>query len=241
MSANNVASYVTGMVRGATKSLTIDMGFVLEGTAPWEIPEALLGGLRLRKLDLAAAKRIDTQNELPLRRPEFLPLNPQMEDYLQVGNVTLVHRRLVGTRIQLTSLLPCTCAMGAEHPPLWLAPPAPLQDQAEGTGIAGEGSDDAQPPLTPPQPSPTPDKAGAAPSASAVRMQASTLAGDSKAAATPGSATAFGMRHRTTNSRGQSTASSLTGPAAPQNGGSVPGTPDRPTPFMGAANGQASD
>ncbi len=31
ISANNVASYVTGLVRGATRSLVIDMGFVLEG------------------------------------------------------------------------------------------------------------------------------------------------------------------------------------------------------------------
>ncbi len=31
ISANAVASYVTGLVRGATRSLVIDMGFVLEG------------------------------------------------------------------------------------------------------------------------------------------------------------------------------------------------------------------
>uniref|UniRef100_A0A6S8KGU1 Protein ENHANCED DISEASE RESISTANCE 2 C-terminal domain-containing protein n=1 Tax=Dunaliella tertiolecta TaxID=3047 RepID=A0A6S8KGU1_DUNTE len=83
VSANNVASYVTAMVRGATKSLTIDMGFVLEGTAPWELPEALLGGLRLKKLDLAAAKKIDTKNEIPLKPPQLLNLDPKMEGYLQ--------------------------------------------------------------------------------------------------------------------------------------------------------------
>lgn len=31
ISCNQVAAYVTGLVRGATKSLVIDMGFVLEG------------------------------------------------------------------------------------------------------------------------------------------------------------------------------------------------------------------
>ncbi|KAF5830177.1 hypothetical protein DUNSADRAFT_14931 [Dunaliella salina] len=83
VSANNVASYVTAMVRGATKSLTIDMGFVLEGTAPWELPEALLGGLRLKKLDLAAAKKIDTKNEIPLKPPQMLGLDPKMDSYLE--------------------------------------------------------------------------------------------------------------------------------------------------------------
>ncbi|GFH11115.1 DUF1336 domain-containing protein [Haematococcus lacustris] len=57
ISANKVASYVTGLVRGATKSLVIDMGFVLEGTTPWEVPEALLGAMRLNHLDLAFAKK----------------------------------------------------------------------------------------------------------------------------------------------------------------------------------------
>ena len=57
-------------VRGATKSLVIDMGFVLEGTAPWELPECLLGALRLPHLDTKLAHKIDvTQPEIPLRPP----------------------------------------------------------------------------------------------------------------------------------------------------------------------------
>lgn len=55
-----------GMVRGATKSLVIDLGFVLEGQRPEELPEALLGAFRLNHLDCTQAKRIDTTRELPL-------------------------------------------------------------------------------------------------------------------------------------------------------------------------------
>ncbi|KAG2492963.1 hypothetical protein HYH03_008870 [Edaphochlamys debaryana] len=67
ISANSVANYVTGMVRGATQSLGIDMSFVLEGTAPWELPECLLGAFRLDKLDCkSAAKDLDWSKELPL-------------------------------------------------------------------------------------------------------------------------------------------------------------------------------
>lgn len=33
-------------------------GFVLEGTAPWELPEALLGTLRLNHLDVKTAKMV---------------------------------------------------------------------------------------------------------------------------------------------------------------------------------------
>jgi hypothetical protein len=54
------------MVRGATKSLVIDLGFVLEGQHPEELPEALLGAFRLNYLDCTTAKKIDTSRELPL-------------------------------------------------------------------------------------------------------------------------------------------------------------------------------
>ncbi|KAG2452092.1 hypothetical protein HYH02_003127 [Chlamydomonas schloesseri] len=73
ISANNVASYVTGLVRGATRSLVIDMGFVFEGTTPWELPEALLGTLRLYNLDCRNAKLIDVNHEIPLRPPTVAP------------------------------------------------------------------------------------------------------------------------------------------------------------------------
>jgi hypothetical protein len=73
VSANQVAAYVTGLVRGATKNLVIDMGFVLEGTAPWELPECLLGCLRLNYLDIAKAKPLDLSKEIPLKRAAIPP------------------------------------------------------------------------------------------------------------------------------------------------------------------------
>ncbi|GIM10649.1 hypothetical protein Vretimale_14246 [Volvox reticuliferus] len=66
ISANSVANYVTGMVRGATTSLDIDLAFVLEGTAPWELPECLLGAFRLTRLDCNAATPLDWSRALPL-------------------------------------------------------------------------------------------------------------------------------------------------------------------------------
>jgi hypothetical protein len=68
-----------GMVRGATKSLVIDLGFVLEGQRPEELPEALLGAFRLNHLDCGQAQRIDNTQELPLLpRPVQQPQLAQM-------------------------------------------------------------------------------------------------------------------------------------------------------------------
>lgn len=69
VSANATAAYVTSLVRSATKSLVIDMGFVLEGKTPWELPEALLGCLRLNFLDIKEAKMLDVDKEIPLLPP----------------------------------------------------------------------------------------------------------------------------------------------------------------------------
>jgi|LauGreSBDMM110SN_4_FD.fasta_scaffold307206_1 hypothetical protein len=41
-------------------------GFVLEGTTPWELPEVLLGTLRLNYLDIKLAKPLDLGEEIPL-------------------------------------------------------------------------------------------------------------------------------------------------------------------------------
>lgn len=56
----------SGQVRSCTKSLVIDMGFVLEGTEVWELPECLLGAMRMHRLDLAGLKTLDMSQELPL-------------------------------------------------------------------------------------------------------------------------------------------------------------------------------
>ncbi|GAX78760.1 hypothetical protein CEUSTIGMA_g6197.t1 [Chlamydomonas eustigma] len=66
ISANTVASYATGMCRGAAQSLVIDMGFVLEGSTPWELPECLLGALRLNHLEVGKAKPLNMEAEIPL-------------------------------------------------------------------------------------------------------------------------------------------------------------------------------
>ncbi|WIA14192.1 hypothetical protein OEZ85_002731 [Tetradesmus obliquus] len=66
VTSSSAAAYITGMVRGATKSLVIDLGFVLEGQHSEELPEALLGAFRLNHLDCTTAKKIDTSRELPL-------------------------------------------------------------------------------------------------------------------------------------------------------------------------------
>eukprot|EP00882_Tetradesmus_deserticola_P016640 GHRQ01017780.1.p1 GENE.GHRQ01017780.1~~GHRQ01017780.1.p1 ORF type:complete len:445 (+),score=238.81 GHRQ01017780.1:224-1558(+) len=66
VTSSSAAAYITGMVRGATKSLVIDLGFVLEGQRAEELPEALLGAFRLNHLDCTTAQRIDTSRELPL-------------------------------------------------------------------------------------------------------------------------------------------------------------------------------
>jgi len=49
ISAERSAAYVTSMVRGMTKSLVIDLTFALEGQAAHELPEVLLGAVRMSR------------------------------------------------------------------------------------------------------------------------------------------------------------------------------------------------
>ncbi|CAI5719004.1 unnamed protein product [Hyaloperonospora brassicae] len=53
-----VANRVVGLVSGYTKKLVIDMGFVLEGQSPDELPERLFGSVRLVHLDLDVAEKL---------------------------------------------------------------------------------------------------------------------------------------------------------------------------------------
>jgi hypothetical protein len=78
VSSSSAAAYITGMVRGATKSLVIDMAFLFEGQASHELPETLIGGMRLHHLDLAAAKKLDLSRELPLLQPAPSRRGPEL-------------------------------------------------------------------------------------------------------------------------------------------------------------------
>lgn len=53
-----VANRVTGLVLGYTKKLVIDLGFVIEGQTPDELPERLFGSVRLKHVDLDKAKKL---------------------------------------------------------------------------------------------------------------------------------------------------------------------------------------
>jgi hypothetical protein len=53
-----VANRVVGLVSGYAKKLVIDMGFVLEGQSPDELPERLFGSVRLVHIDLSLAKKL---------------------------------------------------------------------------------------------------------------------------------------------------------------------------------------
>ena len=52
VASSSVAATVVGMVQGATKSLVVDMGIVLEGHTNDELPERLLGSVRFSRVDM---------------------------------------------------------------------------------------------------------------------------------------------------------------------------------------------
>lgn len=58
------AATVVNMVSGVTKSVIVDMGIVLEGKTPQELPESLLGTVRLDHLDLSKAVYLDIGEEV---------------------------------------------------------------------------------------------------------------------------------------------------------------------------------
>lgn len=57
--ANSVAASITNLVCGATKSLALDMGVLIEGQSNEHLPEQLLGTVRLDRLDLKTAAYFD--------------------------------------------------------------------------------------------------------------------------------------------------------------------------------------
>lgn len=65
--SNATAARITSYVSGALSSLSISLGFVLEGKVPEHLPEQLLGTVCLNHLDLARAKVLDTLKPLAAR------------------------------------------------------------------------------------------------------------------------------------------------------------------------------
>lgn len=57
--SSSVAASITNLVCGATRSLTLDMGVLLEGQEVEHLPEQLIGTIRLAKLDLRTAAYLD--------------------------------------------------------------------------------------------------------------------------------------------------------------------------------------
>ncbi|CAH0487049.1 unnamed protein product [Peronospora farinosa] len=63
ISSNSVANTVVGMVQGVTKSLVVDMAFLLEAQSDEELPEIILGAVRLQHVSL----------DNPHRMPQLSP------------------------------------------------------------------------------------------------------------------------------------------------------------------------
>ncbi|RLN02661.1 hypothetical protein BBJ28_00008742 [Nothophytophthora sp. Chile5] len=58
ISSNSVANTVMGMVQGVTKSLVVDMAFLLEAQSDEELPEIILGAVRMQHISLDNPHRV---------------------------------------------------------------------------------------------------------------------------------------------------------------------------------------
>uniref|UniRef100_H3H2G7 START domain-containing protein n=1 Tax=Phytophthora ramorum TaxID=164328 RepID=H3H2G7_PHYRM len=58
ISSNSVANTVVGMVQGVTKSLVVDMAFLLEAQSDEELPEIILGAVRMQHVSLDNPRRM---------------------------------------------------------------------------------------------------------------------------------------------------------------------------------------
>ena len=61
VASSSVAATVVGLVMGATKAVVVDLAIVLQGNSADELPEALLGTVRLARVDMGAARYLDTK------------------------------------------------------------------------------------------------------------------------------------------------------------------------------------
>lgn len=69
--ANSVAASITNLVCGATKSLAVDMGVLIEGQSDDTLPEQLIGTVRLDALDLKTASYFDESSGTVVRKDAF--------------------------------------------------------------------------------------------------------------------------------------------------------------------------
>ena len=58
IASNSVANTVVGMARGVTKSLVVDIAYLFESQNEEELPETILGAVRLQKVSLDNPVRI---------------------------------------------------------------------------------------------------------------------------------------------------------------------------------------
>ncbi|CEG46335.1 hypothetical protein F443_16783 [Plasmopara halstedii] len=58
ISSNSVANTVVGMVQGVTKSLVVDLAFLLEAQSDEELPEVILGAVRMQHVSLDKPRRM---------------------------------------------------------------------------------------------------------------------------------------------------------------------------------------
>ncbi|GBF92229.1 hypothetical protein Rsub_05311 [Raphidocelis subcapitata] len=74
VATNPAVSYVVSMVQGATKSMVIDHAYLLEGHFAHELPEALIGAVRFKHLDMGQYVAVDTAHEI-----RMAPVDPDWQ------------------------------------------------------------------------------------------------------------------------------------------------------------------
>jgi len=60
--SSKVGSGIFKIVKGYAKSIVVDMTFLLEGQTENELPEILIGGIRMDKIDTDGAIKVGKQS-----------------------------------------------------------------------------------------------------------------------------------------------------------------------------------
>ncbi|XP_019156047.1 PREDICTED: protein ENHANCED DISEASE RESISTANCE 2-like isoform X2 [Ipomoea nil] len=63
--SSTVANGVLGLVIGVITTLVVDMAFLLQGNTPDELPERLLGAIRLSHIELSSAVELNMESDTP--------------------------------------------------------------------------------------------------------------------------------------------------------------------------------